>query len=149
MYAILLLVESCTLLMHTCTHTHKHIVMHICEGPWTHADICSDTLEKDTHISASTCTHTHTQGRYNMINGRVSLTLINYNQIKDFISPNLGSVFGHTVKQRCVIFATHDFSFFFSRHKSLLSKRSQVLSVWELSHVMLISVKRWLCFSSG
>lgn len=65
----------------------------------------------------------HTQGRYNMINGGVSLTLINYNQIKDFISLNLGSVFGHTVNQRCMIFALHDFPFFFSifpSHKSLL-----------------------------
>lgn len=60
-----------------------------------------------THISA----HTHTQGRYNMINGGVSLTLINYNQIKDFISLNLGAVFGHTVNQRCVMFASRYFSF--------------------------------------
>lgn len=30
--------------------------------------------------------HMHTQGRYNVINGGVSLTLINYNRIKDFIS---------------------------------------------------------------
>lgn len=47
-----------------------------------------------------------------MINGGVSLTLINYNQIKDFISLNLSSVFGHTVNQRRVIFALRDFSLF-------------------------------------
>lgn len=57
--------------------------------------------------------HTHTQGRSNMINGGVSLTLINYNQIKDFISFNVGSAFGHTVNQRSVIFALHDFFFFY------------------------------------
>lgn len=48
---------------------------------------------------------THTQRRYNMINGGVSLTLINYNQIKDFIS---FISFGHTVNQRSVRWACRD-----------------------------------------
>lgn len=55
--------------------------------------------------------HAHS-GRYNMINGGVSVTLINYNQIKDFIRPNLGSAFGHMVNQSNVIFALHDFFIF-------------------------------------
>lgn len=61
----------------------------------------------ETYAWKHTCTYT--QGRYNMINGGVSLTLINYNRIKDFISPDSGSALrGHTVNQRCVSLARRD-----------------------------------------
>lgn len=106
-------------LVQTNTHIRAHIDTH------SHRHMLKDTC-KETHVPAPglythQCEHTHTRGRYNMINGGVSLTLINYNQIKDFISLNLGSVFGHTVNQRCMIFALHDFPFFFSVFSSCKS----------------------------
>lgn len=58
----------------SCTHTHTHK---------------EQSVYRQTPIETRMCKHaehTHSQGRYNVINGGVSLTLINYNQIKDFIS---------------------------------------------------------------
>lgn len=94
---------------------------------------------------------THTQGRSNMINGGVSLTLINYNQIKDFISFNVGSAFGHTVNQRSVIFALHHLFLFLSSKVNFQKKKTSLVRFCMsplgdlLSQVTLISVKRCLC----
>lgn len=104
-----------TCLIHTCTHTYTDTHWHMranMQDP-LHTSICSNTDTYSTQAAYESIIATaRTLGRYNMINGGVSVTLINYNQIKDFIRPNLGSTFGHTVNHSTVIFTLHDFFFF-------------------------------------
>lgn len=99
MYAILLLVESGVLhgyVSHPHTHTRPHVLtpthtdicVRICTTPCTQAYAQAQThIAHKQGMKALLQAHAHS-GRYNMINGGVSVTLINYNQIKDFIRPN-------------------------------------------------------------
>lgn len=66
-----------------------------CFWKYVHFSVCQSCTHTQSSVYRQTpietrmfkhAEHTHSQGRYNVINGGVSLTLINYNQIKDFIS---------------------------------------------------------------
>lgn len=83
--------------------------------------VCLSHKHRDMYagITLPLCTHSH--AAYNRINGGVSLTLINYNQIKDFISLNFSLVclvirWISAVRLPCMTFP---FSFLLSSRSSL------------------------------